>query len=139
MLSKKNQKKIVQAIRDAEKMTSGEIRVHISKHCRGDVLEHAAYRFDKLNMHETELRNGTLIYVALKEKKLAIIGDSGINAVVSDDFWAETLELMRTAFRQKKMVEGICLGVEQVGFLLKQYFPIKEDDKNELPDDLSFD
>jgi len=139
MLSKKEQNQIVLAIREAEKKTSGEIRVHISKLCKGDVLDCAATVFKKLEMHKTELRNGTLIYVSLKDRHLAIIGDTGINQVVSDDFWEETLDVMRSFFQQKKMVKGICQGIEKVGILLKHYFPYQEGDKNELPDDVSFD
>ena len=139
MLSKKEQNQIVLAIREAEKKTSGEIRVHVSKHCKGDVLDCAANTFAKLEMHKTALRNGTLIYVALKEKRLAIIGDTGINQIVSDDFWTETLNLMRSFFQQGKMTEGICKGIEEVGILLKRYFPYQDDDKNELPDEVSFD
>lgn len=139
MLSKKEQQQIVLAIREAEKTTSGEIRVHVSKHCKGNVLDCAANTFKKLEMHKTALRNGTLIYVAVKEKQLAIIGDAGINQVVSDDFWEETLDLMRSFFRQGQMTEGICKGIEKVGALLKHYFPYQEDDTNELPDEVSFD
>ncbi|MCD7974145.1 MAG: TPM domain-containing protein [Candidatus Azobacteroides sp.] len=139
MLTKNEQSQIVAAIQKAEKTTSGEIRVHISNHCKENVLDAAANTFKQLKLHETTLRNGTLIYVVMKEKKLAILGDAGINALVSEDFWEDTLDLMRGYFRQGKLVEGICKGIEQVGVLLKQYFPARPDDINELPDEVSFD
>ncbi len=139
MLSISDQKTVVQAIREAENMTSGEIRVHIASHCKGNVLDRAADVFARLKMHKTELRNGTLIYIAPEDKQLAIIGDAGINAVVKENFWDEAVDIMRSYFKQDKIVEGLCKGIEEVGILLKQYFPAKENDVNELSDEISFD
>jgi uncharacterized membrane protein len=139
LLTKDEQDIIVRAIREAEDKTSGEIRVHIAKHCKGDVLDRAAEVFDRLKMHETNLRNGTLIYVAPNEKQLAIIGDKGINKIVPLNFWDKDIELMLSYFKQDKLVEGICEGVKQVGSLLKEYFPAEAQNPNELPDDISFD
>ena len=79
---------MVAAIRQAEKDTSGEIRIHFENHCRKNVLDRAAQVFADLKMHKTALRNGVLIYVALEDKQLAILGDAGINAKVPDHFWA---------------------------------------------------
>ena len=78
---------MVAAIRQAEKDTSGEIRIHFENHCRKNVLDRAAQVFADLKMHKTALRNGVLIYVALEDKQLAILGDAGINAKVPDHFW----------------------------------------------------
>lgn len=139
LLTKDEQDIIVQAIREAENKTSGEIRVHIAKHCKGDVLERAAEVFDRLKMHETALRNGTLIYVAPNEKQLAVIGDTGINDVVPPGFWDKDIQLMLSYFKEGKLTEGICEGVQQIGNLLKEYFPAKDQNPNELPDDISFD
>mgnify|MGYP001009120463 CR=1 FL=1 len=85
---------ILAAVKTAELETSGEIRVHIENNCAEDVLDRAAYIFEKLEMHKTELRNGVLFYVAVKDKKFAILGDAGINAKVSTDFWNNTKETM---------------------------------------------
>ena len=86
--------KIIDAIQVAELKTSGEIRVHIDKTCNEDVLDRAAWWFKKLNMHKTAERNGVLIYIAMESKKFAILGDSGINAVVPKDFWEEDMKQM---------------------------------------------
>src|SRR5688572_21217787 len=82
-------KKIGEAISDAELRTSGEIRLHIERYCKMDVLDRAADLFGFLKMHETAERNGVLFYIAWKDRKFAIIGDAGINAVVPPDFWDE--------------------------------------------------
>lgn len=129
---------IVAAIRQAEKDTSGEIRVHIETRCKNDVLDRATEVFAELKMHKTELRNGTLIYLALDDHKLAILGDAGINSKVNDDFWNKTKDIMIAEFRQGQISEGICKGIINVGHQLKQFFPCQEDDVNELPDDISF-
>ena len=129
---------IVQAIRDAEKATSGEIRVHLENHCTKPVLDRTAQVFAELKMHKTALRNGVLIYVALKDKQFAIIGDAGINAKVADNFWDSTKNLMLEEFRQGKLCEGICRGIREVGQQLKSYFPYQSDDVNELSDEISF-
>ncbi len=130
--------KILNAIQAAELKTSGEIRVHIDKTCNEDVLDRAAWWFKKLNMHKTAERNGVLVYIAMESKKFAIIGDSGINAVVPKDFWEEVKEEMLSYFKQADFVNGIAHGVLRAGDYLKQHFPYREDDVNELPDDISF-
>ncbi|MDR2474787.1 MAG: TPM domain-containing protein [Bacteroidales bacterium] len=138
MLSKKDQNLVVAAIREAERTTSGEIHVHISRYCRQHALDGAVEMFFQLGLDKTAARNGALIFVSLRDKKVAIIGDTGINAIVPDDFWNETLDLMRNYFRNRKLTEGLCKGIEQVGLLLKQYFPCQANDINELPDELTF-
>lgn len=132
------QKQIVEAIRRAEKNTSGEIRVHLEWHCKGDVLDRAAKTFAMLKMHKTELRNGVLIYLAINDRKFAIIGDAGINAKVPDDFWDSTKELMVSHFKENRMVKGLVEGIAHAGEQLKKHFPYQQDDINELSDDISF-
>lgn len=130
---------ILQAVREAEKNTSGEIRVHIDSHCeKTNVLDRASEVFAKLKMHKTALRNGVLIYVALDDHKLAVIGDGGINGKVPAGFWDETIQLMSGYFKDGRFVEGIAAGVEKAGNQLKAYFPYQKDDTNELSDDISF-
>ena len=92
--SKEEKKEIEQSIKEAEKNTSGEVRVHIESTCSENELDRAAYWFSELKMHKTELRNGVLIYMALSDRKFAIIGDIGINAKVAPDFWESTKEQM---------------------------------------------
>lgn len=132
------QEDILQAIRDAELDTSGEIRLHIEKKCIGETLDCAAFIFKKLGMHKTEKRNGVLIYLSIENKSFAIIGDSGINAVVPENFWESTKQLMINHFRESRFTEGLIEGIAQAGLQLKKHFPYKTNDVNELPDELSF-
>ena len=127
-----------QAIAAAELETSGEIRVHIERHCRGDVLDRGAYLFEKLGMHKTAGRNGVLFYLAVEDQKFAILGDAGINAVTPEDFWDNIKEKMQAEFREGRFAEGLQWGIRQAGDSLKEHFPHRDDDINELPDDISF-
>lgn len=136
--SKADQDKIVLAIKNAELNTSGEIRVHLEPNCSNDPVTRAKEVFEELKMHETELKNGVLFYLAYLDKKFAIIGDAGIHAKVTDSFWNEEKELMTNYFKQKKFTEGLCLAIENAGNKLKEHFPFKSDDTNELSNDISF-
>jgi uncharacterized membrane protein len=129
---------ITNAIRVAETNTSGEIRVHIEKHCAGDVLDRAAYIFEKLEMHKTELRNGVLFYLAVEDKRFAILGDGGINQKVPDDFWETTKEVVIAKLKEGKYAEGLADGIVMAGEQLKTHFPYQDDDVNELSDEISF-
>jgi uncharacterized membrane protein len=91
--TKEEQAKVLSAVKEAEGETSGEIRVHIETRCSGDVLDRAAWVFGKLGMHKTALRNGVLFYLAVEDRKFAIIGDAGINAKVPIDFWDDGRKL----------------------------------------------
>lgn len=132
------QHEIVEAIRQAEANTSGEIRVHIENHCRGDIMDRSAMVFNILKMNETAERNGVLIYLAIKDKKFSIIGDEGINKMVEHGFWNDVKDMMAGHFRSGNFTEGIIQGVLRVGEKLKTFFPHKSDDINELSDDISF-
>ncbi len=138
-LNKKEQEIILDAINEAELKTSGEIRVHVEGICEEpNTLDRAAWLFHELEMEKTALRNGVLIYIALKSHKIAIIGDSGINSVVNDSFWDSTLQAMTTLLAQGQTVEAIKQGVLLVGEQLKELFPYDIEDINELPDVISF-
>jgi uncharacterized membrane protein len=136
--TQEQQDRIVEAIREAETNTSGEIKVHIEKECPGDVLVHAKEVFLHLKLHETSLRNGVLFYLALESHKFAILGDWGINSVVPPNFWQEIKDTMRSQFKQGLFTEGLCLGIRKAGQELKAHFPFQANDKNELSDDISF-
>ncbi len=136
--TKEQQQQIVAAIQSAEKETSGEIRVHVDNTCNEDVLDRAAWVFGKLNMHQTKLRNGVLIYMAVESHKFAIIGDAGINAVTPDDFWDMIKENMCGYFSKGLFTEGLVQAIEETGKALKEYFPYQTDDVNEQPDEISF-
>lgn len=136
--TEENKLEITNAIRVAETNTSGEIRVHIEKHCKGDVLDQAAYVFEKLAMHKTDLRNGVLFYLAVEDHKFAILGDAGINQKVDDDFWESTKQLVITKLKEGLYSEGLADGIIKAGEKLKEHFPYQDDDVNELSDEISF-
>ena len=130
--------RIIGAIKQAELNTSGEIRLHVENKCKEDVLDHAAFIFEKLEMHKTALRNGVLFYVALADKKFAILGDVGINQKVPENFWDATKELVVSNFKEGLFVEGLSEGIKMAGEQLKTHFPYQNDDVNELSDDISY-
>lgn len=126
------------AIEVAEMNTSGEIRVHMENRCPEDPMDRAVHIFAKLEMHKTIQRNGVLFYLALRDRKFVIIGDSGINAVVPDDFWENIKERALNLIRDGKITEGLAEGIRMAGEQLKFHFPCETDDKNELPDEISY-
>lgn len=138
LFSTSEKETILKAVESAEMRTSGEIRVHIEKQCKEDVLDHAAFIFSELKMHQTAERNGVLIYLSVDDHKFAIIGDAGINKKVGQNFWDTTKEAMLTLFKAGKISEGISKGVEMAGEQLSTHFPRKTDDLNELSNQISF-
>lgn len=136
--SKEQRDDIKQAIMNAELDTSGEIRVHIDSSCKGEVMDRALLVFKKLKIHETELRNGVLFYLAVKNRKFAVIGDEGINKVVPEDFWEDLKIDMLNAFREEKFTDGLVEAITKTGIYLKKHFPYQTDDVNELSDEISF-
>ncbi|MBA7513992.1 hypothetical protein ES705_06010 [subsurface metagenome] len=136
--NKDEKARILEAIKSAEKETSGEIRVHLENKCTEDVLDRASYLFGKLKMHKTEKRNGVLFYLAIQDKKFAILGDAGINAVTPEDFWDTIKDTMSALFIEVKFSEGLIQGIDMAGKALQEFFPYQEDDVNELRDDISF-
>jgi len=138
IFSQDEKTRIIRAIKSSEKDTSGEIRVHLENRCSEDVLDRASHLFEKLNMHKTEKRNGVLFYVAVMDKKFAILGDAGINTVTPDDFWDTIKDEIASAFADGKFTEGLTKGIEMAGKALQEYFPYQTDDVNELSDEISF-
>ena len=137
-LTAQQQASVVDAVRLAEKGTSGEIRIHIDGRRNGDPVKRAEEVFGKLGMHRTELRNGVLIYLACNSKVFAIVGDKGINDIVPEGFWTDITEMMGNEFRNGRFAEGLEKAAVMVGEKLKEYFPYQTDDVNEQPDDISF-
>jgi uncharacterized membrane protein len=129
---------IVKAVKTAELSTSGEIRVHVERTCPEDVLDRAAFIFEKLKMHRTELRNGVLFYLSVGDHQMAVLGDAGINAKVPEGFWDEIKETMLILFRQGELAGGLARGIIMAGEQLKAFFPFQSDDVNELSDEISF-
>jgi len=135
----KAQKELIKgAVKEAELKTSGEIRVHVDNQCKEDVLDRAAWWFAKLEMHKTDQRNGVLFYLAVKDRKFAILGDSGINAVTPDDFWDNMKEKMAGRFSEGDFSGGLKEGILMAGLALKEHFPYQKGDVNELSDEISF-
>ena len=139
LLNHEEDRRVVEAIQEAEKNTSGEIKVHIENHCRGHVEERSLNIFNHLKMNETQLRNGVLIYLAIKDRKFAILGDEGINKVVGDGFWNDVKDLMLSYFKEGRFTEGLEMGIQRCGEKLKAFFPYQSDDVNEIPDDISYE
>ncbi|MEN6619484.1 MAG: TPM domain-containing protein [Rikenellaceae bacterium] len=137
-LSKADQSLIVKSIESAELNTSGEIRVHIESSCKADPVDRAVYIFNRLKMYETKDRNGVLIYIAYKSRKLSIIGDSGINSKVPADFWDEIKEKLLASFVSGDIVSGLTTAIQMSGEKLKEYFPYTKDDINEQSNEISF-
>jgi len=138
LFSEAEKLQIKNAVKMAELETSGEIRVHIEQKCKADVLDRAAYIFEKLEMHKTALRNGVLFYLAVDDRKFAIIGDAGINSKVPEDFWGAVKEKVFGHFKKGDIADGLSEGVKMAGFQLKTHFPYNSDDTNELDDEISF-
>ena len=139
ILNREEDRRVVEAIKQAELNTSGEIKVHIENRCRGNVEKRSLVVFKHLKLNETQLHNGVLIYLAIKDHKFAILGDEGINNVVEDGFWNDVKDLMLSHFKEGRFVEGLEQGIMRCGEKLKTYFPYQSDDINEIPDDISYE
>lgn len=131
---------IIEAIRDAERMTSGEIRVFIESRCSYmDAIDRAAELFLSLKMNMTNDRNGVLVYAAMDDRQLAILGDEGIHKKVGNEYWNTELQKMIRKFNQENYADGIKTIIADIGAALTNHFPFNKDtDKNELPDDIVF-
>ena len=125
---------VVSAIREAEKKTSGEIRVFITSKAVDEPLEIAKRHFVDVGMEKTRERNAVLIFVAPLTQKFAVVGDTAVHARCGEEFWGELAAEMRGHFRQSDFTQGLVHGVKKAGDLLAKHFPRKPDDKNELPD-----
>jgi len=136
-LTKKEEEKIIAAIRKAETATSGEIRVHFEKNLNKDCLERAQELFFYLKMENTKDKNGVLFYVAIDDHQFAIIGDEGIDKVVPDDFWESVKNIVVKEFAKGNNANGLVMGILEAGKKLQQYFPYQKDDINEISDEIS--
>lgn len=128
---------LVRAIQQAEKLTSGEIRIHLENRCKKNVNERAKEVFHNLNMDKTKAANGVLIYLAVKDKQFAIIGDSGIDKKVGQDFWDTTKQKLEAHFKNGRFIEGLQVGVYEAGKILSEHFPYSINDLNELSNQIS--
>jgi len=139
--SPEENEQIVHAIQEAEMQTSGEIRIFVEGHCKYvDALDRAKEIFSQLQMEKTDLRNGVLFYIAIKDKQLAILADKGIHeATGGDKYWKDAVNAILSVFSKESVVMGITTSIRKIGSALKDHFPYdKEIDKNELPDEIVF-
>ena len=136
-LTREQEQKIVKAIRTAELQTSGEIRVHLEATTHKETTDRATEVFYYLKMDETKHKNGVLFYLAVDDKKFAVIGDENINDKVPVDFWKNITTIVIKEFKTNHYASGLVKGILKVGDKLKKHFPYKLYDKNELPDEIS--
>lgn len=136
-LTAADEKRIIEAIQEAEKNTSGEIRIHIEKSTDKPPMDRALEVFYILEMDQTEQRNGVLIYIASESKKFAILGDEGINNLVPDDFWDSEKDLVLSHFKRGDYSKGLELAIIEIGKKIKAFFPYQSNDTNELSDEIS--
>lgn len=136
-LTEKDEDEVVEAIRKAEKKTSGEIRVHIEKSCKGDIWARAMEVFHLLKMDNTKEDNGVLIYVAVEDQNFIIYGDKGINDVVPPDFWESTKDAIVAQFKKGNYKQGLIDGILKAGEQLQAHFPWSEGNENQLSDKIS--
>lgn len=138
LLTEAEEKRIVDAIKAAELNTSGEIRLHIEKRCKGDALERAHEVFHNLGMDKTEQHNGVIIYLGLKDHKVAIWGDKGIHEEVGQQYWDDILAQLIYRFKHHKYAQGLIEAIDSVGHQLSELYPYQSDDVNELSDEISY-
>jgi uncharacterized membrane protein len=138
------QRQLREAIAAAEARTSGEIRLHLErdvprrKPIGGDPYLRARELFAQLGMHETAERNGVLIYLATRARRFAVLGDEELHQRVGEEFWTEIRDRFAEDFQADRFVTGLAAGIALVGERLRTHFPHRDDDVNELPDDISY-
>jgi len=128
---------VIAAIRAAEARTSGEMRVHVEPRCAGDPKAAAGRWFRRLGMEATSERTGILFYVAVDDRRFAIVGDAGIHAKVGAAFWEALRDTLQDAFAKGDPAAGLARAIGEAGALLAEHFPRRGDDRNELPDEIS--
>lgn len=139
LFTPEEQLRLVEAIKNAEKNTSGEVRVFIESHCEYvDPVDRAKDIFFNLKMEQTRDRNAVLFYIALKDQQLALFGDEGIYKRLGEEYWNIEVKKIIHDFSRNNIIEGICKCITDIGSALKQEFPYETNDKNELPDEIIF-
>ena len=133
------QRRIADAITAAERHTTGEICVHVTSRCRGDVVRRATKTFNRLHLYTTKRRNAVLIFVAYEDRKFAILGDTGINEAVPKGFWDGEVAELGKYLKAGRPVDGLCEIIARMGNRLSEYFPGERDDENELSNEVSYD
>ena len=132
------QRRIADAITAAERHTTGEICVHVTPRCRGNVMKRAVKTFNRLHLYTTKRRNAVLIFIAYDDRKLAILGDTAINEAVPEGFWDGEVEELTNYLKAGRPVDGLCAIIARMGERLSEYFPGERDDENELSNEVTF-
>lgn len=133
------QRRIADAITAAERHTTGEICVHVTPRCRGNVMKRAVKTFNRLHLYTTRRRNAVLIFIAYEDRKLAILGDTAIHEAVPEGFWDGEVEELTNYLKAGRPVDGLCAIIARMGERLSEYFPGERDDENELSNEVTFD
>lgn len=124
---------VLEAMREAERRSSGEIRIYLERKAKGEILSRAKKIFEKLGMTRTQKRNGVLIYFSLTHCSFAVLGDRGIDEKVGEEFWKKRVQLMERSFAENNFAEGLAAAVREIGCELAVHFPGTQDDIDELP------
>lgn len=135
--TQEQQDTLIQAIREAERNSSGEIRIHVIRSSSEDLLSKGQRLFEKLGMTKTRDRNGILFLLELSHRRFAILGDKGIHQKVPAEFWEEIRAALFEHFHQGRFVEGLCAGIARCGEKLKAFYPWQSDDRNEVADEIT--
>jgi uncharacterized membrane protein len=135
--SPEQQKVLIEAIREAERNTSGEIRIHVIRSSGEDLFHKGQKLFEKLGMTRTRDRNGILFLLELSHRRFAILGDRGIHSKVPGEFWEEIRQELWNHFHEGRFVEGLCAGIARCGEKLKAFYPRQDNDRNELSDEIT--
>ncbi len=137
--SEEEKQEIVSAIAEAERKTSGEIRVHITRFLGKAPFRKALTVFRAHRLRKTKLRNGVLFLLGIEDRKFVVLGDAGIDAKVPEGFWNSVRDVMEVNFRAGNFLKGIIDGVNLAGEQLARFFPHDREDINELPNVLTFE
>ena len=129
---------LVNKISELEQKTESEIRIHIEDVCEESAFDRAVEVFQKLGMQKTKDKTGILIYLATQDKKMAVLGDKGINEKLENNFWDSIIEKMKVKFQTQGVSSGLELGLELIGQKLIEYFPERGTPSNQLPNDISY-
>lgn len=134
IFTKEEREKILQAIKEVEKKTTGEIAVHLVRKVRGDIFERGREAFSRLGLYRTSRRNAVLFFISTAQRKFAILADEGINKTVPENFWKEITLEMEENFRKGNFAEGLLKAIKLTGEKLSEYYPYEKTDINEIPD-----
>ncbi len=135
-ISQLDEQRIVQAIGEAEKKTSGELCVYVSHKKRHDALAFAKKRFEQLGMGKTKHRNAVLIYIVPRTRQFAVLGDLGIHQKCGDAFWKQIVAGLAQRMKDDQFTDAITDAIREIGLALHRHFPASGDDTNELPNDI---